>query len=104
MQVDCLSLILSNLGVMAQYKEDIKNKPPNEQYIQMMHSERSDDGSGEIEVVVTMHPELAKYIHTARYSAHDTTYKRIKGSHNEWEVVIWSERLKRRMFPYTVHC
>ena len=62
-----------------------------------MKSEPSEDGEGDVVVVVTMLPELGKLIHKARFSVHDTTYKRVCGEHNEWEVVIWNERLKRRM-------
>jgi len=83
-------------GAVAQFRAERETKPPIEQYIQAVDTDKSEDGKGVVEVVVTMHPELAKYIHQSRFSVHDTTYKRVDGGHNEWEVVIWNERLKRR--------
>jgi len=90
-------------GTLALSREERKSKPPSEQYIHQVKSELSEDGKGDVEVVVTMHPELAKYIHKSRFSVHDTTYKRVCGEHNEWEVVIWHEQLKRREYKYQYH-
>jgi len=60
------------IGVVAQYKEDQRDKPRAEQYIQAVKSELSEDGKGDVEVVVTMHPKMDELIHNARYSVHDT--------------------------------
>ncbi|KIJ47697.1 hypothetical protein M422DRAFT_248703 [Sphaerobolus stellatus SS14] len=79
---------LGYLGVVSRFQEEQK-KPMNERYIQCVLSEASEDGDGMVEVVVTMHPELIKHVHSAQYTVHDTTYKQICGEHNEWEVVMF---------------
>ncbi|KIJ43436.1 hypothetical protein M422DRAFT_253319 [Sphaerobolus stellatus SS14] len=79
------------MGVMARYREDLK-LPIEERYIHYISTVPSEDGEGDIELIVTMNPRLAKLVHSARATLHDTTYKRVFGLHNEWEVVLWDEK------------
>jgi hypothetical protein len=52
--------------------------------------------TGDTKWVITMHPRLAKYFHQVYYLAIDYTFKRVKGNIDEWEIVGFIERLKRR--------
>ena len=63
-----------------------------------MYTEPDDDGDGLIEVVVTMLSGLAEFVHDASATEHDTTFKRVFGKFNEWEVVIWEKSLCRRQY------
>ncbi|KIJ31735.1 hypothetical protein M422DRAFT_266479 [Sphaerobolus stellatus SS14] len=72
----------------AQYCEELKLLL-EERYIHYICTVPSEDGDGDVEIIVTMKPRLAKLIHDACSTLHDTTYKWIWGKHNEWEVVIW---------------
>ncbi|KAJ7754720.1 hypothetical protein B0H14DRAFT_2635389 [Mycena olivaceomarginata] len=49
---------------------------------------------GDFKLVVTLHPQLAKFIHGVLALAIDYTFKRIEGDVDEWEVVGFSERFK----------
>ncbi|KAJ2919368.1 hypothetical protein MD484_g1015, partial [Candolleomyces efflorescens] len=53
--------------------------------------------TAEIQLVVTLIPELAARIHDADYTTHDCTYKRVWNDWKEWEVVIWDKRLSKRL-------
>jgi len=46
--------------------------------------------------VITMHPRLAKHFHSVLYLCIDYTFKRVKGDIDEWEVVGFLDRFKRR--------
>ena len=52
-------------------------------------SEPSEDGDGAVEIVMTMNPQLAKLVHDACSTLHDTVFKHIFGIFKEWEVTIW---------------
>lgn len=47
--------------------------------------------------VMTMHPRLAKYFHEIYFLVIDYTFKRVKGGTDEWEIVAFVERFKRRV-------
>ncbi|KAF7310153.1 hypothetical protein MIND_00388700 [Mycena indigotica] len=55
-------------------------------------------------IVVTMHPALAQHIHGVLAIAIDYTFKRVDGDLDEWEVVGFSERYKRRICFATLYC
>ena len=46
--------------------------------------------------VITMHPRLAKHFHSVLYLCIDYTFKQVKGDVDEWEVVGFLDRFKRR--------
>jgi hypothetical protein len=71
-------------------KTDSTKLLPDQRYI---HEVSSRDN---IDVVITMLPNLARLIHKAKASLHDNTYKRTHGIWKEWEVVIWCDRLNMR--------
>ncbi|KAF8520178.1 hypothetical protein BU17DRAFT_89177 [Hysterangium stoloniferum] len=76
--------------------ENIELKwPVQERNIQSMHSELCNDGNDQIDIVVTMLPDLAELVHNVTSTQHDTTYKCIFGAFNEWQIVIWH--------PYLYH-
>lgn len=52
--------------------------------------------TGDTKWVITMHPRLAKYFHQVYYLVIDYTFKRVKGDIDEWEIVGFVERFKRR--------
>lgn len=80
---------------MTAYHEELK-KEPHDHYIQYVNVEPTADGN--IELVVTMLPDLAELIHSARSTLHDNTYVHVCGAHNEWEVVLWHEHLNHHEF------
>jgi len=49
---------------------------------------------GGANLVLTMHPRLAKYFHAVQYLCIDYTFKRVKGKIDEWEVAGFVERFK----------
>jgi len=79
-------------GIVDRYEKDLKTLNPEEQYIWHLRME------GNIKVVVTAHPTLAAFIHTARYLVCDYTFKRMNGELNEWEVAIWHAATNERKF------
>jgi len=96
-------------GVRHKYNNIELKRPVQERYIQSIHSELCDDGGDQIEVIVTMLPMLAQLVHEVTSTQHDTTYKRVFGSFNEWEIVVWDPRLCRREFSsftiiYFIQC
>ncbi|KIJ42596.1 hypothetical protein M422DRAFT_254378 [Sphaerobolus stellatus SS14] len=91
------------LGVVAAHMEDMK-KNPEDRYIHYVQTEPSSDGNGNIEVVVTMNAKLAQELHSARASLYDNTYKRVLGAHNEWEAVIWNDKLNCRLNVARIYC
>ncbi|KIJ40080.1 hypothetical protein M422DRAFT_49367 [Sphaerobolus stellatus SS14] len=83
------------LGVVAAHMEDMK-KNPEDRYIHYVQTELSSDGNGNIEVVVMMNAKLVQELHSARASLYDNTYKKVLRAHNEWEAVIWNDKLNCR--------
>ncbi|KAF8518841.1 hypothetical protein BU17DRAFT_90642 [Hysterangium stoloniferum] len=84
-------------GVKHIYENIELKQPVQERYIQSMHSELCNDGNDQIDIVVTMLPDLAELVHSVTSTQHDTTYKRIFGAFNEWEIayrLIWTEWFK----------
>ncbi|KIJ37762.1 hypothetical protein M422DRAFT_259598 [Sphaerobolus stellatus SS14] len=75
-----------------------------DRYIHAILSEPSDDGAGQINVIVTMVPGLAQYTHEAQTTLHDNTYKCVHGKFNEWEVVIWDSKGNRRITVARIYC
>jgi hypothetical protein len=84
-------------GVKHKYKFEEPKLPKSDQYIHGFLSEPAEDsGIGDqVEVIVTMLPDLAKLIHHVHATLHDNTYKRVAGDFNEWEVVIWEASITR---------
>jgi len=85
------SRLIIFLGAAAKYNEELK-LPMEEHYIHYVHTQPSKADDGPIEIIVTMNLHLAALLHSARATLHNTTYKRLWGKHNEWEVVIWDEK------------
>ncbi|KIJ24642.1 hypothetical protein M422DRAFT_274520 [Sphaerobolus stellatus SS14] len=73
-------------------------------YIHAIISEPSDDGKGQVTVIVTMVPGLAKFTHDAHTTLHDNTYKCVHGKFNEWEVIIWNARGNKRITVARTYC
>ncbi|KAJ7823705.1 hypothetical protein B0H14DRAFT_3469879 [Mycena olivaceomarginata] len=59
---------------------------------------------GDFKLVVTLHPQLAKFIHGVLALAIDYTFKGIEGDMDEWEVVGFSERFKCRIPFASFYC
>ncbi|KAJ7798700.1 hypothetical protein B0H14DRAFT_3156797 [Mycena olivaceomarginata] len=72
--------------------------PVSERYIHAAMSK------GDFNLVVTLHPQLAKFIHGVLALAIDYTFKRIEGDMDEWEVVRFSERFKCRIPFASFYC
>ncbi|KAJ7697773.1 hypothetical protein B0H14DRAFT_3655259 [Mycena olivaceomarginata] len=72
--------------------------PVSERYIHAAMSK------GDFNLVVTLHPQLAKFIHGVLALAIDYTFKRIEGDMDEWEVVGFSERFKCRIPFASFYC
>lgn len=64
--------------------------PKEEQYIHKCSSEEGFD------VIVTMLPGLANYVHTASATLHDNTYARLHGNWKAWDAIIWLARENMR--------
>ena len=62
--------------------------PVSERYIHTVVTK------GEIRLVVTMHPQIVKHIHSVRFLAIDYTFKQVHGDMNEWEVAGNLDRYK----------
>ncbi|KAJ7215611.1 hypothetical protein GGX14DRAFT_562822 [Mycena pura] len=58
----------------------------------------------DLKLVVTLHPQLAKFIHGVLALAIDFTFKRVEGDMDEWEVVGFSERFKMRIPFASFYC
>jgi hypothetical protein len=68
------------------------NLPASEQYIHSVMSKNS------FKLVVTMHPQIAMYIHRILHPNIDFTFKRVEGKMDEWEVAGFLDRFQRRPF------
>ncbi|KAJ7635373.1 hypothetical protein FB45DRAFT_1026254 [Roridomyces roridus] len=73
-------------------------RPTSERYIHAAISK------GDFNVVVTLHPQLAKFIHGVLALVIDFTFKRIEGDFDEWEVVGFSDRLESRLSFSSFYC
>lgn len=78
-------------GVVERHTRDMK-KAVEDQYIHGVDTTLGD----EVFIVYTFIPGLARLMLSARAVLHDFTYKRLNGSGQEWEVVIWYDRLNIR--------
>jgi hypothetical protein len=87
--------VVSLIAIVEEFEKG-KSRPLNEQYIRLIRM----DGDS-VKVVVTMNAELAKLLHRARYIVVDFTFKRVFGEMNEWEVVIWDELMRERVYSET---
>ncbi|KII84398.1 hypothetical protein PLICRDRAFT_179640 [Plicaturopsis crispa FD-325 SS-3] len=87
----------SVIGVQHRMLTDRESLPKEDLYIHKVDVDHTT-------VVVTMLPALAARIHSAKYSLHDNTYKRLHGDWKEWEVVIWDDRLNMRLTIARIYC
>ncbi|TDL25080.1 hypothetical protein BD410DRAFT_801771 [Rickenella mellea] len=71
-------------GVVCEHAKELK-LPPDERYIQAVVTK------GDFRIVVVMLPRLAVLVHDASYLVIDFTFKRVRGTMNEWEIVIFSD-------------
>ncbi|KAJ7029522.1 hypothetical protein C8F04DRAFT_1043205 [Mycena alexandri] len=72
--------------------------PKSKQYI---HAVVSKNG---FKLAVTMHAQLAPYIHRIIHLPIDFTFKRIEGEMDEWEVVGFVDRFHRRLTFASLYC
>ncbi|PPQ98092.1 hypothetical protein CVT26_003262, partial [Gymnopilus dilepis] len=86
-------------GVQHEFENVESFKPMHERYIHSVISKS--DG---VRLIVTMHPELVKHIHSVSYLVIDYTFKRIKGDLNEWAVVSMLERYQTRIQFASLYC
>ncbi|KAJ7783940.1 hypothetical protein DFH07DRAFT_1055048 [Mycena maculata] len=84
-------------GILDQYEEDL-DLPVDEQYIRIVRME------GELKLAITLDSALAKLIHEVQYAVPDFTFKRVKGSLNEWEVTVWLDGDKERVSIARIYC
>ncbi|KAI0309098.1 hypothetical protein OF83DRAFT_1273383 [Amylostereum chailletii] len=84
-------------GVFSRYRDE-QSIPASERYIQEIRM------NSNVDIIVTMLPALAECYHSARFSLHDDTYKRLHGNWKEWEVVIWHHRLNIRLTVARIYC
>jgi hypothetical protein len=57
-----------------------------------------------IRLVVTLHPQIAMFIHNILSLNIDYTFKRVDGAMDEWEVAGFTERFKERRFTAAMLC
>lgn len=72
-----------SIGVWARHIKDMK-KPVEDRYIRSIVT-TPDDGI----LIVTCEKYLLNLVHEAIAIQVDTTFKRVVGGLNEWELVIW---------------
>lgn len=48
-------------------------------------------------VIITMNPQLAPFLHKARWIMVDTTFKIVHDKTNEWKLVIWVGEFNKHM-------
>ena len=77
-------------GLLHEHMQRESKLPANKRYIQAVMV------TPEAKWVITMHPCLARYFHSVLYLCIDYTFKRVKGDVDEWEVVGFLDRFKRR--------
>ncbi|KAF7371862.1 hypothetical protein MVEN_00043200 [Mycena venus] len=61
-------------------------------------------GKNNFRLVVTMHPQIASYIHHTLALNIDFTFKRVEGKMNEWEVAGMSDRFNQRLTFANLFC
>lgn len=69
-----------------------REKPVDSRYV---HAVQGIEGKT---LVVTMFKQLIGLIHSANYIQVDTTFKRIQGELNEWELTIFCREVNRGEF------
>jgi hypothetical protein len=78
------------IGVLHMMEEDRKKLPINSRYIH----KKSDSDTGGTSILSAV-PFLLSRIHAALNMQVDTTFKRVAGNFNEWELVIWDSEVHR---------
>ncbi|KAJ6582523.1 hypothetical protein DFH09DRAFT_1439289 [Mycena vulgaris] len=66
-----------------------------------IHTAMSKNG---FHLVVTMHPEIASFIHLILSVHIDYTFKRVEGTMDEWEVAGFLDRFKYRLTFASLYC
>ncbi|KAJ7172777.1 hypothetical protein C8R43DRAFT_1208781 [Mycena crocata] len=66
-----------------------------------IHTAMSKNG---FRLVVTMHPQIAMFIHLVLSLSIDYTFKRVKGKMNEWEVASLLDRVNYRLTFASLYC
>ncbi|KAJ7774684.1 hypothetical protein B0H14DRAFT_2631897 [Mycena olivaceomarginata] len=72
--------------------------PKSERYI---HTAMSKNG---FRLVVTMHPQIAMFIHKLLCLYIDYTFRRVEGKMDEWEVAGFLERFQQRLTFGSLYC
>ncbi|KAE9384038.1 hypothetical protein BT96DRAFT_842891, partial [Gymnopus androsaceus JB14] len=80
-----------DLGVLHQFNLEQQDVLA-ERYIQSVNTHA--DG---MYVIITMNPQLAPFLHKARWIMVDTTFKVVHGKTNEWKLVIWVGEFNKRL-------
>jgi hypothetical protein len=75
---------------MWQATENERKLPAHERYIHSCHA------IGDIKICVTVHPRLAKILHSVVSLCVDFTFKRVAGETNEYAIAGWSDRYQCR--------
>lgn len=75
---------------MERARRDRNSLPKEKQYIHKVSSEKR------FNVIVTMLPGLANYVHKANATLHDNTYARLHGTWKAWDVIIWVHDINMR--------
>ncbi|GJF01013.1 hypothetical protein PsYK624_173180 [Phanerochaete sordida] len=76
-------------GVLHEHQQEAA-RAPEKRYIQTVTTK------GDIKIIVTMLPSLAKRFHSALWLAIDFTFKRVLGDMNEWEIVTFDPLVNQR--------
>ncbi|KAF8522484.1 hypothetical protein BU17DRAFT_87119 [Hysterangium stoloniferum] len=106
--IEAVGLLGSMVGQIDRVKQRILSGMKQKQYPEgkdiagVKHIELCNDGNDQIDVVVTMLPDLAELVHNVTSTQHDTTYKHVFGVFNEWEIVIWHPYLCRHECTYSL--
>ncbi|KAG6807418.1 hypothetical protein H0H92_007610, partial [Tricholoma furcatifolium] len=84
-------------GIVDQWEKD-QWLPKEDRYLWHVRMD------GSIKLAVTMHPTLARLIHTALSLECDYTFKRVHGDLNECEFVIWHRATNERITVARLYC
>ncbi|KAJ7605812.1 hypothetical protein FB45DRAFT_879131 [Roridomyces roridus] len=85
-------------GVQEYIRTVERARPMSERYIHAAISK------SDFNLVVTLHPQLAKFIHGVLALVIDYTFKRIEGDFDEWEVVGFLDLYKSRLPFSSFYC
>ncbi|KAJ7084812.1 hypothetical protein B0H15DRAFT_802202 [Mycena belliarum] len=85
-------------GVLYQLNTREVKLTRSERYI---HTAMSKNG---FRLVVTMHPQIVRFIHRILSLNIDYTFKRVEGKMNEWEVAGFLDRFKKRITFGSLYC